>query len=301
MTTADEREVQVELLDDQVAQESRVEGLPLSESRWLLESGVAYSACDGIEMVAVWVDGRVAVKMAADGYYFCDTYIDDLPGVNGLEDFVDAWTPVDLMERVEEELQAMGLLDEPDHPPEPAAKRGFVDGLIQASIVTWTMLFYSGKATVFLCRVAWRILVPLCIISWRILDEAFRLVDVLLEAWSRQDQRRPRRSGRSRKRQPRQVEWDIWAGWDDFAPRHRRRRLTKAEKQQMYRQQRGVCRGCRRTFEEQNLTGDHKVPLAHGGTNDISNFQLLCGSCNSTKGTGTQRDMKRRLRDRGVL
>ncbi|MGW5524838.1 HNH endonuclease [Gordonia sp. NPDC003950] len=30
---------------------------------------------------------------------------------------------------------------------------------------------------------------------------------------------------------------------------------------------------------------DHVVPLAHGGLNDITNIQLLCQSCNLTKGS----------------
>ena len=92
MTT--QESVQVHILEDQVAQEFRAEALPLSESRWFLESGVAYAAYEGIEMVAFWVDGRVAVKMAADGYYFCDTYVDDISGVQGLEDFTESWTPL---------------------------------------------------------------------------------------------------------------------------------------------------------------------------------------------------------------
>jgi hypothetical protein len=31
---------------------------------------------------------------------------------------------------------------------------------------------------------------------------------------------------------------------------------------------------------------DHVVPLAQGGLNDVTNFQLLCDSCNSKKGAG---------------
>ncbi len=41
---------------------------------------------------------------------------------------------------------------------------------------------------------------------------------------------------------------------------------------------------CRQCGAEKNLTIDHIVPLAKGGTNELNNLQILCRSCNSKKG-----------------
>lgn len=41
------------------------------------------------------------------------------------------------------------------------------------------------------------------------------------------------------------------------------------------------CVGCGSQHE---LTPDHIVPLAEGGSNEIDNLQTLCGPCNSSKG-----------------
>jgi 5-methylcytosine-specific restriction enzyme A len=40
------------------------------------------------------------------------------------------------------------------------------------------------------------------------------------------------------------------------------------------------CKSCGQTTK---LSIDHIVPLASGGSNDISNLQTLCRSCNSRK------------------
>lgn len=40
---------------------------------------------------------------------------------------------------------------------------------------------------------------------------------------------------------------------------------------------------------------DHKTPLSRGGSNWPRNLQLLCGSCNSSKGTRNQREWHRCL------
>ncbi|MEG4043758.1 HNH endonuclease [Microcoleus sp. Pol17_C1] len=43
------------------------------------------------------------------------------------------------------------------------------------------------------------------------------------------------------------------------------------------------CQSCGKTKLETQLTIDHIIPLARGGSNDISNLQTLCGTCNQKK------------------
>lgn len=43
-----------------------------------------------------------------------------------------------------------------------------------------------------------------------------------------------------------------------------------------------VCAWC---GSKENLTIDHITPISGGGTNDLSNLQVLCQSCNSRKGS----------------
>jgi len=45
------------------------------------------------------------------------------------------------------------------------------------------------------------------------------------------------------------------------------------------------CQICGKTIEDGvDLHVDHKIPVAHGGTNDLDNLQTLCSECNIGKG-----------------
>lgn len=64
----------------------------------------------------------------------------------------------------------------------------------------------------------------------------------------------------------------------------------------LYGWQEGRCNGCGVQFHFRNLTVDHVVPRAKGGADHADNLQLLCGACNSLKGTGTQAELLAKLK-----
>ena len=60
---------------------------------------------------------------------------------------------------------------------------------------------------------------------------------------------------------------------------------TKAEiKKFLYQKQAHKCNGCRREFPIDLFDIDHIIPKAHGGGDYLDNYQLLCRTCNTTKG-----------------
>lgn len=72
-------------------------------------------------------------------------------------------------------------------------------------------------------------------------------------------------------------------------------------KNDLYGKQEGFCNGCKDHFKIRNLTVDHIMPQSQGGTDHPKNLQLLCQTCNSTKGTGTQEQLIERLTAQGIL
>ena len=75
----------------------------------------------------------------------------------------------------------------------------------------------------------------------------------------------------------------------------------RTHKHTLYGRQEGACNGCQTHFQFRNLTIDHVLPQAKGGSDHPDNLQLLCGACNSTKGTGTQEQLIAKLKRQNVL
>lgn len=57
-------------------------------------------------------------------------------------------------------------------------------------------------------------------------------------------------------------------------------RLNASVRQYVFQRDRHRCQSCGQTT---NLQIDHIIPLARGGSNDISNLQTLCATCNQRK------------------
>ena len=62
----------------------------------------------------------------------------------------------------------------------------------------------------------------------------------------------------------------------------------RQNKHVLFGQQEGVCNGCKMDFPFKIFEVDHIIPQARGGTDHLSNLQLLCPHCNRIKGDRTQ-------------
>jgi 5-methylcytosine-specific restriction endonuclease McrA len=68
-------------------------------------------------------------------------------------------------------------------------------------------------------------------------------------------------------------------------------RYTHADIKRLFFVQRGRCAECRCGIVNKYHV-DHKMPLSRGGSNYPKNIQLLCESCNTSKGKKTMREWR---------
>ena len=59
--------------------------------------------------------------------------------------------------------------------------------------------------------------------------------------------------------------------------------FNKTTRKEVYRKSEGHCMLCGKFVDYEDFTVDHIIPLAKGGTNDISNLQCTCKRCNTIK------------------
>ena len=62
-----------------------------------------------------------------------------------------------------------------------------------------------------------------------------------------------------------------------------RRKFTDYEKKTIYAKNNGKCAICGKPVKFKKMTIDHIKPLSQGGTNEFSDLQLACHSCNRLK------------------
>ena len=111
-----------------------------------------------------------------------------------------------------------------------------------------------------------------------------------------------------------ECEWHGLCAHDCSRPDHDLERLGRLAKElqatvrgwreiaraDLYRQQDGLCNGCKYPNPMAYLDVDHIVPRAKGGKDAFGNLQLLCGKCNSKKGTDSMDVFVSKLIKEGV-
>ena len=76
---------------------------------------------------------------------------------------------------------------------------------------------------------------------------------------------------------------------------------TIENKHLLFGLQEGKCKGCNVLFNYRNLTVDPIIAQSKGGSDELNNLQLLCGSCNSIKGNRDMTYLKTKLKDYKII
>lgn len=70
--------------------------------------------------------------------------------------------------------------------------------------------------------------------------------------------------------------------------------MDQTTRRTLYDRQEGRCVYCRRYFPVDIMHVDHKKPISKGGSDEMDNLQVLCPTCNSSKGSYTDEEYRRR-------
>lgn len=76
----------------------------------------------------------------------------------------------------------------------------------------------------------------------------------------------------------------------------RRKNFSKEERMDIYKKTRGYCYLCGEFVDYDKFEIEHRIPLAGGGTNDISNLYCSCHTCNTLKGSIAPKDLLRKVK-----
>ena len=71
-----------------------------------------------------------------------------------------------------------------------------------------------------------------------------------------------------------------------------RRRLTKAERERVYRKCNGRCAYCGCVINYKDMQVNHAIPLRKGGSDTLNNMLPACRSCNHYKSTFTVNEFR---------
>ena len=72
-------------------------------------------------------------------------------------------------------------------------------------------------------------------------------------------------------------------------------------KEQLYKEQNGICNGCGNKYLIKDLDKDHIIPVDKGGGDYYENYQLLCGHCNSIKKNRPMEYLRMKIKAREEL
>jgi site-specific DNA-methyltransferase (adenine-specific) len=75
----------------------------------------------------------------------------------------------------------------------------------------------------------------------------------------------------------------------------------KPVKERLYKEQSGLCNGCKTQFDIWNLEIDHIIPKSKGSGDYLENYQLLCSNCNKIKSDNPMELLRLKIKTRTEL